>query len=179
MSLISKPGLENRLNEYFAARRASSVGELSVGESLKHSAANWQIYAAVTGSALAMATNASAGVIYGSGPITAGPIHSATIPNSNTYSKFKSFQLKTAGGHNNTGNPFSFGAYQKRTNDASYLRGRAALKVATAGFLITSTNHRVADLSAGQKISAHSPKLGPFGPVFEGPGPTNLAIASQ
>jgi hypothetical protein len=39
----------------------------------RRSIADWRIYAAVTGPAVAMATNASAGVIYFNQPVTAGP----------------------------------------------------------------------------------------------------------
>ena len=53
-----------RLNSYFANLKATNLAD-----ALKRSAANWQVYAAVTGSAIAMATNASAGVIkYINGP---------------------------------------------------------------------------------------------------------------
>jgi len=47
-----------RLNSYFANVKATNLAD-----ALKRSAANWQVYAAVTGSATAMATNASAGAI--------------------------------------------------------------------------------------------------------------------
>jgi hypothetical protein len=47
-----------RLNSYFANVKATNLAD-----ALKRSAANWQVYAAVTGSAMAMATNASAGAI--------------------------------------------------------------------------------------------------------------------
>src|SRR5215471_1976052 len=41
---------------------------------LKSAGRNWQVYAAATGAALAAATIAAAGTIYGTGPITAGPV---------------------------------------------------------------------------------------------------------
>jgi len=50
--------LDRRLEAYFATLRPASLRE-----ALKRSAANWQIYAAVTGSAMAMATSASASII--------------------------------------------------------------------------------------------------------------------
>jgi uncharacterized protein (TIGR03437 family) len=60
-----KPDLDRRLNgrldAYFAELRARPLRE-----TLKRRAANWQVYAAVTGSAMAMATGASAAII-GSG----------------------------------------------------------------------------------------------------------------
>lgn len=51
--------LDSRLNGYFATLRTSSFGDV-----LRRSVENWQVYAAVTGSAVAMATNASASIIY-------------------------------------------------------------------------------------------------------------------
>jgi MYXO-CTERM domain-containing protein len=41
---------------------------------LKSAGRHWQVYAAATGSALAAATVAAAGIIYGTGPIIAGPV---------------------------------------------------------------------------------------------------------
>jgi uncharacterized protein (TIGR03437 family) len=61
MSAPRKVDLDHRLEAYFATLRSSSLRE-----ALKRSVGNWQIYAAVTGSAMAMATNASASII-GSG----------------------------------------------------------------------------------------------------------------
>lgn len=61
MGAAHKLDLDRRLEAYFATLRSSSLKEI-----LKRSAANWQIYAAVTGSAMAMATGASASDI-GSG----------------------------------------------------------------------------------------------------------------
>src|ERR1035438_3566732 len=56
-----KLDLDHRLDGYFATLRSSSLRD-----AVKRSAGNWQIYAAVTGSAMAMATSASASII-GSG----------------------------------------------------------------------------------------------------------------
>ena len=53
-----KLDLDNRLEGYFATLRSSSLTD-----ALKRSAGNWQVYAAVTGSAMAMATSASASII--------------------------------------------------------------------------------------------------------------------
>ena len=61
MGAAQKFDLEHRLEAYFATLRASPVRD-----ALKRSAGNWQIYAAVTGSAVAMVTGASASSI-GSG----------------------------------------------------------------------------------------------------------------
>jgi uncharacterized protein (TIGR03437 family) len=58
MGAARKSGFDRRLEAYFATLRSSPAGAL-----LKRRSGNWQIYAAVTGSALAMATNASAAII--------------------------------------------------------------------------------------------------------------------
>jgi hypothetical protein len=55
MGATRKFDLDRRLDAYFATLRSSSLTE-----SVKRRAGNWQIYAAVTGSAVAMATGASA-----------------------------------------------------------------------------------------------------------------------
>ena len=63
----SADGLKGRLENYSAAARAGAAKS-----TLRQRMGNWPIYAAATGSAMAMATNASAGIIYYSGaPITA------------------------------------------------------------------------------------------------------------
>src|ERR1039458_9956533 len=75
MGVARKSDLDHRLEAYFATLRSSSLKE-----ALKRSAGNWQLYAAVTGSAMAMVTNASAQII-GSGirDIMADPIASARV----------------------------------------------------------------------------------------------------
>jgi glutamate 5-kinase len=73
MSARRKPDLNHRLEAYFATLRSSSLRE-----TLKRRTANWQIYAAVTGSAMAMATTSSASII-GTGirHVSAEPVASA------------------------------------------------------------------------------------------------------
>ena len=69
MGAPQKLDLEHRLEAYFATVRGSSLGSSlgsSTRDALKRTAGNWQKYAAVTGSAMAMATSASVSVI-GSG----------------------------------------------------------------------------------------------------------------
>lgn len=75
MGAARKFDLDHRLEDYFATLRSAPLREV-----LKRNACNWQMYAAVTGSALAMVTNASAQII-GSGirDITADPIASARV----------------------------------------------------------------------------------------------------
>jgi uncharacterized protein (TIGR03437 family) len=58
MGATGKLDLDSRLEAYFATLRASSLKE-----ALKRSVGHWQMYAAVTGSAMAMATSASAQLI--------------------------------------------------------------------------------------------------------------------
>ena len=61
MSASRKFELDRRLEAYFAALHSSSLKK-----TLKQTMGNWQIYAAVTGSAMAMMTSASASIIGGS-----------------------------------------------------------------------------------------------------------------
>ena len=73
-----------RLDAYSATLRSSRVDETRRGRST-----NWQIYAAVTGSALAMATNASAGLIVHPNPFPTSPTLgnvSGNLGNGNTSS---------------------------------------------------------------------------------------------
>src|ERR1017187_4644849 len=58
MGAARKFDLDRRLEYYFASLRSPSLRA-----ALKRSAGNWQIYAAVTGSAMAMVTSASAAII--------------------------------------------------------------------------------------------------------------------
>src|SRR5579863_2888079 len=59
--------LEERLQAYFASLRSAPLKQ-----TLKRSVANWRLYAAVTSSAMAMATGAAAAVITGSAEETSG-----------------------------------------------------------------------------------------------------------
>jgi len=73
MGDAGKFDLDRRLEAYFATLRSPSLKE-----ALKRNAGNWQIYAAVTTSALAMVTGASASTIGDGGPnIAAAPAASA------------------------------------------------------------------------------------------------------
>ncbi len=84
MTPVRKLALDNRLNDHFAAFRSSVSGDAR-----KRSGGSWQLYAAVTGSALAMATNASAGIIF-SGPqnimasVNSANSHKTHTANANT-----------------------------------------------------------------------------------------------
>jgi uncharacterized protein (TIGR03437 family) len=91
MGATRKADLDGRLEAYFVTLRASSVREL-----LKRSAANWQIYAAVTSSAVAMATGASASDI-GSGlrDVAADPVASVLASNRD-FASFKNMPSMNA-----------------------------------------------------------------------------------
>ena len=66
-----KSDLERRLEAYFATLRSSSPRE-----ALKRKVGHWQIYAAVSGSAIAMATGAAASIIRSSAQVMPDPIAS-------------------------------------------------------------------------------------------------------
>ena len=61
--MASRNFADPRLEAHFATLRAPSLKDV-----LKRSAGNWQLYAAVTGSAMAMATGASAATMGAGGP---------------------------------------------------------------------------------------------------------------
>jgi hypothetical protein len=137
--------LDSRLNAHFATVRTSSLAD-----ALRRTAGNWQLYAAVTGSALAMTTNASAGVIYSNVNVKAGPIASA-VSAGQTFKTYKQILVK------NTANlaigQFSFGPYQKFVS-GGFLNGYANLKPGSkAAILITATNHKVRKFASGNVIS--------------------------
>jgi hypothetical protein len=132
--------LENRLSTHFATMRSSSLA------ALKSSAGNWQIYAAVTGSALAMATNASAGIIY-SGPET---IKTRTIPNVAASTGGFTFASKTIGIE--AGVDFRIKASQISTHGTK--TGRASLiGGGLVGFMHTGGKNSVKMLASGAEIS--------------------------
>ena len=78
----------------------------------RRNVANWRIYAAATGSALAMATNASAGVIYTDKVLTAGPL--ANVTGTGNSAKSQVIALKSAMGAN-IGVDFHLGVQQFAT----------------------------------------------------------------
>ncbi len=82
MGVARKSDLDRRLEAYFATLRSSSLRD-----ALKRSAGNWQLYAAVTGSAMAMVTSASAAIISGgTGKVTGEPIARSTAVKQNLLS---------------------------------------------------------------------------------------------
>jgi hypothetical protein len=140
-TMPSKRLLENRLTAHFATLRSSSL------VALKGRAGSWQIYAAVTGSALAMATNVSAGIIY-SGPEN---IKTRTIPNVASSTGGFTFASKTVG--IKAGEDFRIKASQISTHRTK--TGRASLiGGGLVGFLHTGGKNSVKMLASGAKISA-------------------------
>jgi hypothetical protein len=159
--------LENRLSAYFAALRSSFFGDI-----LKRAAGNWQTYATVTGSAMAMATNAAAGVIY-SGPhqdVTAGPlaVSSYVIGNSARNQGLRAtanIGLKTGGG-NPLGVSFRIGVDQF---PSAFWVGYAGLHGdGKIGFLTQTTQHNGAAYNHVRKLQfgASVSKAVPFNRSF-------------
>jgi hypothetical protein len=150
-----KRELKDQLDAHFATLRSSSLGD-----ALRRGMGNWPIYAAVTGSAMAMATNASADIIYsGFQYVTAGPIASVTANQPRT-AAYNTIHLK-----NGTGAPVgSFGIGVGQFNFLSDPIGRAALgpKIGSTsnsngfkvGFLVTSSNGLAKQLNRSATISS-------------------------
>src|SRR5579862_4068337 len=74
MGVSRKLDLDRRLEAYFATLRSASLRN-----ALKRSVGNWQIYAAVGSSAMAMATGASAAIIGSGAPVTRDPVASVRL----------------------------------------------------------------------------------------------------
>jgi hypothetical protein len=79
MGAARKSDLERRLEAYFGALHSSSLKE-----TLKRSLANWQIYAAVSGSAMAMVTGASASIVGSGVRVTPAPTASVRVAKQNS-----------------------------------------------------------------------------------------------
>jgi MYXO-CTERM domain-containing protein len=156
--------LDSRLNAHFATLRSSSVGS-----AVKRQACNWQLYATVTGSALAMASSASASVIWGGGPISTPTLSNvaASTTQGSGHGTLKNIPLKTIHGAN-AGTGFSFGVEQ-HLFATGVKTGSVFLKnTVNMGFLWTATHEKVDKLAAGVTISAHSPFATP---IWEGTAP--------
>ncbi|HLY20452.1 MAG TPA: hypothetical protein VKR61_24665, partial [Bryobacteraceae bacterium] len=78
MGATRKFDLDRRLDSYFATLHASPLKE-----ALKRSIGNWQVYAAVSGSAMAMATGASAAIIGTGARVTREPAASVRVVRQN------------------------------------------------------------------------------------------------
>lgn len=143
---MNPKNLDRRLSAHFATLRSSCLAE-----TLRRSAGHWHFYAAVTGSALAMTTNASADVIYnGIQNITAGPIGNAAN-SGDLFVSYKQILVKNAS--NVVKGQFSFGPYQRFVT-GGFLDGYANLKMGPkAAILITDANFKVKKLASGNNIS--------------------------
>jgi hypothetical protein len=136
------PGRKVELNDRLTAYAATL-------RSRKRTAGNWQAYAAVTGAALAMATNASAGIIYsGIQDVTAGPGASFTF-NTNPAQTGKALNLN--------GMPdLRLSVIQGHQNGSD--RWNAIVKINSGsnrvGFLHTSVNNAIKMLASGAQVSS-------------------------
>jgi hypothetical protein len=158
--------LNNRLDAYFAA-----LSSRPAADTLKRSAANWQYYAAVTGSAMAMATtNASAAIIYdGSGAI-AGP-HASVLAGTSFHST-GAIKLKNGTGAF-IGVDFGPGIFQRSTGSGN-LNGSAFIKGTTAGFRMTNAHFKLRKFAFGSQIDIAPDALS----VWEG-GTVKMASQSK
>jgi hypothetical protein len=138
-----------RLDRYFANISAR-----------KRSSANWWIYAAVTSSAAAMATNASAGVIYFNQAVMAGPLSNVT--KSNTVHMSQDIALKSANG-GNIGFDFKIGVLQSYSASGPRL-GFAFLDSPNLLLLLDNATGRLKKLAFGAHISTvHGIESGGYG----------------
>ncbi len=143
--------LSNRIATYVAILRdAVPVGPDRAG--------NWRVYAAVTGSALAMASNASASIIYSGNINVSKSVSSVGLPGvggpagSHTHSNSASVKLKNAVG-DTIG--VSFGIFIKQRLQSHSLHGTLGLgtKNVNGGFLF-SVGQGIKHLSAGATIKS-------------------------
>ena len=128
-----------RLDSYFANVSAR-----------RRSVADWRIYAAVTGSAMAMATNASAGVIYFNQAVTVGPI--ANVARSSATLAIQGIDLQTAmGGY--LGANFRVGVYQRFGSSGSQA-GQAFFRAGGGSFaVLAATGVGLKKFASGANIS--------------------------
>jgi hypothetical protein len=123
---------------------------------------NWQIYAAVTGSAMAMATSASAGsIVYASGPVTASVM--SVMPGGSA-SSLKAVVLRNATGAP-IGKSFAIGVKQEffdSLGGTASVAGKGGLKFLHVPF--TGGNFSAAfpvkELGGGALISSRAGKFG-------------------
>jgi len=140
MGPARKHELDKRLADYSATLRSSRLEETR-----KRRSGNWQVYAAVTGSALAMATNASAGTISIinsslTGNVTAGPLPNISNLNhtSPSFSEHKSQSIQLTNGKGSTiGVGFNIGVGQ-RSVDSGKRASAVLLGGSQVGFLHSS-----------------------------------------
>jgi MYXO-CTERM domain-containing protein len=130
----------------------------------KRSAADWRIYAAATGSAMAMATNASAGVIYFNQAITAGPVANVPVGQASRQSQRVALKSEMGG---NIGVSFKVGVFQSCSSGGTHV-GAASIKNATSNpnfaLLFDTANAKLKKLAFGAHISTvHGVELGSGG----------------
>lgn len=77
MSNARRADLDHRLEAWFAALRSSGLQS-----KLKRSLGNWQVYAAVSSSAVAMATGAATAMLAAAGPTNPEPTASVRLTKS-------------------------------------------------------------------------------------------------
>ena len=136
----SKLDLDRRLEAYFATLRPASLREL-----LKRSAANWQLYAAVTGSAVAMATGASASMLV-SGIPDSTPEPAASIRTARqSFGSSKNMPLMNA---------IRAAIAKQNLGQAAALRGNSGQEASGIGLV-----------KAGQANPAQAPEISPNGIV--------------
>jgi hypothetical protein len=158
--------LDNRLNAYFSA-----LNSRPAADALKRSTANWQYYAAVTGSAMAMATtNASAAIIYDGSGVTVGP--HASVLASTSFHSTGAIKLKNGTGAF-IGVDFGPGIFQRSTG-AGNQSGSAVLKGTTAGFRMTLAHFKLRKFSFGSNVDIAPDALS----VWEG-GTVKMASRSN
>jgi hypothetical protein len=144
---VRKLDLDGRLNAYFATLRTSPLRD-----ALKRSVENWHVYAAVTGSAVAMATNASAGVIY-SGLLNITAAVGSVQTGAHYQSVSRNIQLKNSHGAS-IGVGFDIEAFQANSIDSAgqhFRFGAADIHASEVDFLLS--NDQIKRLSSGARIS--------------------------
>jgi hypothetical protein len=152
MVINQKTQLDSRLRGYFAG----------IGAGAKRHAGNWQVYAAVTGSAMAMATNASAQILHtGVGDIITAQLASVTVSNQHLQTEKNVFLTNGNGadlmgtvGVNKEPIGFQIGV---RQDSGEALNGAAFVRElntgAAVGFLHTTSGF-VKKFSAGATIAS-------------------------
>jgi len=155
MGPARKHELDKRLADYSATLRSSRLEETR-----KRRSGNWQVYAAVTGSALAMATSASAGTISIinsslTGNVTAGPLPNVSNLTRPPFTEYQSRSIQLTNGKGSTIHVgFGIGVGQGAV-DGGRRASAVLLGGSQVGFL-HSTAYFVKDLASATKASNHT-----------------------
>jgi len=157
MGPARKHELDKRLADYCATLRSSRLEETR-----KRRSGNWQVYAAVTGSALAMATNASAGTISIinsslTGNVTAGPLPNVSNLTRPPFTEYQSRSIQLTNGKGSTIHVgFGIGVGQGAV-DGGQRASAVLLGGSQVGFLHSSKYaFFVKDLASATKTSNHT-----------------------